>query len=176
MNAPSVKVWSAAASTGAEAYTAAMVLQELVEAGKVLRYSILGTDISTEVLREAEEGIYPREFVQPVPAEMRRRYLMQSKDPAASIVRIVPELRSRTSFQQLNLMDATYPFDRDVDVIFCRNVLIYFEKPVQNAVVSRLSSHLRPGGYLILGHAESMAGSGVTGLTQIRPTIFQRTP
>lgn len=172
---PSIKVWSAAASTGAEAYTAAMVLQDLVEEGSIMRYAILGTDISTEVLREADAAIYPTDFVEPVPKEMRRRYLLQPKDQSQGIVRIVPELRARVDFRQLNLMDASYPFDRDVDVIFCRNVLIYFEKPVQKAVVTRLASHLRPGGFLILGHAESMAGGDVPTLSQYRPTIFQRT-
>lgn len=171
---PSIKVWSAAASTGAEAYTAAMVLQDLVEAGRVRRYSILGTDISTEVLSEAREAIYPREFVDPVPPEMRRRFLMASRDQASGMVRIIPELRARVAFQHLNLMDPVYPFDRDVDVIFCRNVLIYFEKPVQRAVVARLSDHLRPGGFLILGHSESMAASGAAGLQQVGPTVFQR--
>jgi chemotaxis protein methyltransferase CheR len=171
---PSFKVWSAAASTGAEAYTAAMVLQDLVDASRIRRYSVLGTDISVEVLREAEGAIYPREFVQPVPADMRRRFIMNARDPASATVRIVPELRRRTAFQQLNLMDPVYPVDRDVDVIFCRNVLIYFEKDVQRAVVSRLCGHLRQGGFLILGHSESMAASGVDGLRQANPTIFQR--
>jgi len=172
---PSLKIWSAAASTGAEAYTAAMVLQTLVDEGKIQQYSILGTDISTEVLREAEDAVYSCEFTQPVPAELRQRYLLQSKDPSQKVVRIAPELRSRVSFQQLNLMDPVYPFDRDIDIIFCRNVLIYFEKPIQSMVVDRLAGHLRPGGFLILGHAESMAGGSAANLKQIRPTVFQRT-
>ncbi len=170
---PSFKVWSAAASTGAEAYTAAMVLQDLVDAGRIRRYSVLGTDISVEVLREAQAAIYPREFVEPVPSDMRRRFLMTSRDPASATVRIVPELRARVAFQQVNLMDTVYPFDRDVDIILCRNVLIYFEKDIQRAVVTRLCSHLRQGGFLILGHSESMAASGVDGLRQAGPTIFQ---
>ena len=78
-----------------------------------------------------------------------------------------------TRFEQLNLMDPHYPVDQDVDVIFCRNVLIYFDKPTQKAVVERLASHLRPGGYLLLGHSESMAGSGVAGVAQVVPTVFQ---
>ncbi|PTM39663.1 protein-glutamate O-methyltransferase [Bosea sp. 124] len=170
---PNLKVWSAASSTGAEAYTAAMVLQDLVAAGKVARFSILGTDISTEVLREARSAIYPRDFVAPVPAPMQQRYLMRSKDPRDDVVRITPELRRQVNFERLNLMDDAYPFDRDVDVIFCRNVLIYFDKPTQQAVLSRLASHLRPGGYLMLGHSESMAGSGVGGLQSIVPTVYQ---
>jgi chemotaxis protein methyltransferase CheR len=171
---PSLKVWSAAASTGAEAYTAAMVLQDLVDRGRIRRFSVLGTDISVEVLGEAQRAIYPREFVEPVPADLRRRFLMSSRDPASATVRIVPELRGRVAFHQLNLMDAAYPYDCDVDIIFCRNVLIYFDKQVQRGVVTRLCGHLREGGFLILGHSESMAASGVDGLRQAGPTIYQR--
>jgi chemotaxis protein methyltransferase CheR len=168
-----LKIWSAACSAGAEAYTIAMVLQDLVAAGRNLRYSILGTDISTEVLREARAAIYTRDFVAPVPAAMQQRYVMRARDPRQHHVRIAPELRRRVQFEHLNLMDKTYPFDRDVDVIFCRNVLIYFDKPTQVAVISRLASHLRPGGYLLLGHSESMAGAGIDGLEQVVPTVYQ---
>ncbi|KFC75632.1 Chemotaxis protein methyltransferase [Bosea sp. LC85] len=169
----SLKIWSAASSTGAEAYTTAMVLQDLANAGAPLRYSILGTDISTEVLREARAAIYPRAFVAPVPAAMQQRYLMRSRDPRQDLVRVTPELRRCVQFGRLNLTDESYPFDRDVDVILCRNVLIYFDKPTQQAVISRLASHLRPGGYLMLGHSESMAGSGIAGLRSVAPTIYQ---
>lgn len=170
---PQLKIWSAASSTGAEAYTAAMVLQDLVAAGKVARFSILGTDISTEVLKEARSAIYPRAFVAPVPSLMQQRYLMQSRDPNEGTVRVTPELRRNVHFERLNLMDEAYPFDRDVDVILCRNVLIYFDKPTQQAVLSRLASHLRPGGYLMLGHSESMAGNGIPQLRSVVPTVYQ---
>lgn len=171
-----LKVWSAACSTGPEVYTLAMVLQDMVAAGAAMRFSILGTDISTEALQEARAAIYPRAVVEPVPAGMRQRYVMCALDPARDVARIVPELRRTTQFARLNLMDESYPFDRDVDVIFCRNVLIYFDKSTQQAVISRLTSHLRPGGYLLLGHSESMAGSGVPGLRQVLPTIFRADP
>jgi chemotaxis protein methyltransferase CheR len=139
--AANLKIWSSACSTGAEAYTIAMVLQEMSEQRRDFRFSILGTDISTDVLREAKSAIYPTAFI-----------------------------------ERLNLMDPHYPVDQDVDVIFCRNVLIYFDKPTQQAVVERLASHLRPGGYLLLGHSESMAGSGVAGINQVVPTVFQAGP
>lgn len=171
-----LKVWSAACSTGAEAYTVAMVLQDLVNAARPIRFSILGTDISTEVLREARAAIYPRPFVAPVPLALQQRYLMRSKDPRQDVVRVTPELRRKVHFERLNLMDESYPFDRDVDVIFCRNVLIYFDGPTQRAVIERLVSHLRPGGYLMLGHSESMAGSGIAGLQQVVPTVYQADP
>ena len=173
---PSLKIWSAACSTGAEAYTIAMILQDLSNAGQRLRFSILGTDISTEVLRDARTAIYPRDFVAPVPGGMQQRYMMRSRNPREDLVRITPELRRTVRFERLNLMDESYPFDRDVDVIFCRNVLIYFDRATQQAVIDRLISHLRPGGYLMLGHSESMAGSGVPALRSVAPTIYQAAP
>lgn len=169
-----LKVWSSASSIGAEAYTIAMVLADLMREGGLDDFAILGTDIATDVLEEARAGIYSSAMVAPVPPAMRQRYLMQSRSPGRDVVRIVPELRRRVRFDHLNLMDPEYPFDRDVDVIFCRNVLIYFDKPTQEVVVERLASHLRPGGFLMLGHSESMAGSGATSLVQVVPTVFQR--
>ena len=169
-----LKVWSAASSIGAEAYTIAMLLQDMVAAGGRFRFSILGTDVSTEVIAEARAAIYPAALVEPVPPALRQRYLMASSAPGDARVRVVPELRRLVQFHRLNLMEPAYPFDRDVDVILCRNVLIYFDRATQAAVVARLAGHLRPGGFLILGHSESMAGGGVPGLTPLLPTIFQR--
>ena len=165
-----LKVWSAASSTGAEAYTIAMVLASMQD----IRFAILGTDVCTTVVMQARAAIYPAEMVATVPAPMRERFVMRSVDPARDEVRIVPELRARCHFDLFNLMDESYAIDRDVDVIFCRNVLIYFAKAVQQAVLARLSSHLRPGGYLILGHSETFASAGGASMVQVRPTIFQR--
>ena len=86
---------------------------------------------------------------------------------------MVPELRRLVRFTHLNLMDLAYPFDRDVDVIFLRNVLIYFEKADQDAVVARLVDHLRPGGYIVLGHSESMIGTSLA-VRQVAPAVFQK--
>ena len=171
-----LKVWSAACSTGAEAYTAAMVLQDQVRAGARFTFSILGTDISTDVLDQAEKAIYPKGMMEPVPEPVRQRYVMSSKDPSQGLVRIVPELRRLVQFHRLYLMDPAYPFDRALDVIFCRNVLIYFDKPTQKTVIKRLASHLRVGGYLMLGHSESMTGAEELGLTPVLPSIFQALP
>ena len=88
-------------------------------------------------------------------------------------MRIVPELRRLVQFHRLNLMDPVYPYDRSLDVVFCRNVLIYFDKPTQKTVINRLVSHLRTGGYLILGHSESMTGAEELGLTSVLPSIYQ---
>ena len=169
-----LKVWSAASSIGAEAYTIAMVLQDMVAAGIRFRFSILGTDVSGEVIAQARAAIYPASLADAVPPDLRQRYLMVSRSAADASVRVVPELRRLVQFHRLNLMDPSYPFDRDVDVVFCRNVLIYFDRPTQAAVIGRLAGHLRPGGYLILGHSESMAGNDVPGLCQHVPTVYRR--
>ncbi|HEX2839742.1 CheR family methyltransferase [Hyphomicrobium sp.] len=169
-----IKIWSAASSIGAEAFTIAMVLDDALRGKARNSYSILGTDICTDVLRQATRAIYPLEMIAPVPPEMQRRYLMRARQPGRAEVRIVPELRRNVTFRHLNLMDPTYPVDRDMDVIFCRNILIYFSKPIQDAVVARLISHLRPGGYLVLGHSESMAGGNHSEIAQIVPTVFRK--
>ena len=171
---PLLKIWSAASSIGAEAYSAAMVLADLSIAAGGFRFAILGTDICTQVLEQAVRAVYPEGMINPIPQDMRKRYLMWSRASSErGTVRIVPELRGLCRFGRLNLMDATYPIDRDVDVIFLRNVLIYFNRQNQEAVTSRMVSHLRPGGYLLLGHSESMIGTNLQ-LRQVAPATFQR--
>ena len=167
-----LKIWSAACSTGMEAYTIAIVLDDMVTSGANFRFSVLGTDISTAVLKLAETGIYTTEMIAPVPADLRR-YFLSSKDPSRGEVRVVPKLRRSTNFMRMNLMDPSYPVDRDVDIIFCRNVLIYFDKPTQQKVVEQLCAHLRPGGYFIVGHSESMIHNESVVLQQVQPTIFK---
>jgi chemotaxis protein methyltransferase CheR len=167
------KVWSAASSTGAEPYTLAMVLADLQLKYGNFSFSVVATDISTRVLEVAVQAIYAEQMITPVPMEMRKRYLLRSKDKAQALVRISPELRRHVQFGRLNLMDTSYPLDRDMDVIFCRNILIYFDKPTQQGVLERLCDHLRPGGYLFLGHSESLAGHGLP-LKPTATTVFRR--
>lgn len=168
-----LKFWSAAASIGAEAYTMAMVASDTVDLAKH-RVSILGTDISTETVVQAQRAIYPAEMMVAIPESMQKRFLMKARSSSRQEMRIVPELRRMVSFQHLNLMDATYPVDRNFDVIFCRNVLIYFSKQSQDSVLKRLCRHLRAGGFLILGHSESLAGASQEDMRQVAPTIFRR--
>jgi chemotaxis protein methyltransferase CheR len=168
-----LKIWSAASSMGMEAYTAAMVLDDMARGSRPFQFRILGTDISTAVLSLARRAIYTRDALAPVPAEFVKRYFLKSKDRDSGEVRVVPELRRMTNFMRMNLMDSRYPVDRDVDIIFCRNVLIYFDRETQRKVVEQLCSHLRPGGYLMVGHSESMIHSLVPGLKQVQPTIFR---
>jgi chemotaxis protein methyltransferase CheR len=168
-----VKLWSAAASIGAEAYTIAMVLEDFRRQNMGPDYSILATDISTEVLAVAVLGQFPKAMMEPVPPELRDRYVLQSRDPALGLVRIIPQLRAKVIWGRLNLMDDRYPVGQDMDFIFCRNILIYFDKPTQNKVLARLCDHLKPGGYLILGHSETGAGVDLP-VVAVFNTIFRR--
>ncbi|MCE7028609.1 CheR family methyltransferase [Jiella avicenniae] len=171
---PLLKVWSAASSNGAEAWSITMVLEDIARKRRTFNYAILGTDISTVVLEQARRAVYPVEAMAPVPADKRQRYVMESRVPELrGEVRIVPELRRRVRFDRMNLMDTQYPYDRDVDIIFLRNVLIYFDKANQEAVVSRLVGHLRRGGYLVVGHSESMVVNAAD-VRQVGPTVFQK--
>lgn len=170
-----LKLWSAASSNGAEAYSLAMMMASLADRYAGLQFAVLGTDISTEMLDQAMRAIYPVEMIEPVPSDMQSRHFMRGRSPSwHKEVRVVPELRRLVRFERLNLMDENYSVDRDVDIIFLRNVLIYFEKPTQEAVVQRLVGHLRPGGFIVLGHSESMIGSNLR-LKQWAPGVFQRT-
>lgn len=166
----SVKFWSAASSTGAEAYTLAMVMDAFSGGPD---YAILGTDICHDVLAKGEAALYPDTMMEPIPEDYRRRYVLVAKDPSRHEFRIVSHLRNKVQFRHLNLIDESYPFDRDFDVIFLRNVLIYFDRATQRRVLSRLAAHLRPGGHLFLGHSETLAGAGLP-LDQVASTIFVR--
>lgn len=169
-----LKLWSAASSEGAEAYTAAMVLEEKRRSGLAFDYAILGTDISQRMLERAVAAIYANDQLTTVPAELQRRYFLSSADPSVTgKSRVVPELRQKVRFRHLNLMDASYPMDKDVDLIFLRNVLIYFDPADKERVVHRLAAHLRPGGWLLVGHAESMVVRH-DALQQVKPTIFRK--
>lgn len=169
-----LKFWSAASSIGAEAYTIAMVMTDMLEDKGKTSFSILGTDICRDVLEQAKRAIFPLSMIDPIPAHFRQRYVMRSVNSLRQEMRMVPEIRRLVRFAHLNLMDESYPFDRDIDVIFCRNILIYFQREKQDAVINRLSRHLRSGGYLILGHSESLAGNSQTVLQQVTPTIFRK--
>lgn len=166
-------VWSAGCSTGEEPYTLAMVLAELREAEPVFRFGILATDISTKVLEAARRAVYGAERIGPVPPELRKKYLMQRRDPRNPEVRIVPELRRLVRFGRLNFMADDFGLPEMVDIIFCRNVIIYFDKETQERLMGKFGHYLNPGGYLFLGHSESLHGYR-TPFVQVAPTIYRK--
>ncbi len=170
-----LQLWSAASSTGEEPYTLAMVLSECAAAmpRHDYRFHIEATDISTAVLETARRGVYPETAVEPVPLELRRRYLLRSKDRTKHLVRVSPQLRHQVTFRPLNLMDQDYHFDEPLDIVFCRNVMIYFTRPKQQTILQHIVSHLRVGGYLMMGHSESLNGLDLP-LEQVTPTVYRR--
>jgi chemotaxis protein methyltransferase CheR len=167
------RLWCAGCSSGQEAYTLAMVASEFAAANTGFKFSILGTDISTRVLQQAAQAIYSEAVIEPVPLELRKKYLMRSKDRSRGLVRIRPELRNTVRFQRLNFMDHEYGGRDPFDVIFFRNVMIYFDRATQEAVVNRLAKRLAPGGYLFIGLSESSVGMRVP-LSAVGPSILRR--
>lgn len=153
-----LNLWCAGCSSGEEPFTLAMVLSEFAERREGFDFSFLATDISTRVLDHAAAGIYDEERIGPVAAALRAKYLLRSKDRARAQVRIVPALRRKIAFHRLNFMDDHYNVRDRFEVIFFRNVMIYFDKPTQEAVINKLCRNLVPGGYLFVGHSESLAG------------------
>ncbi|WP_246746061.1 MULTISPECIES: protein-glutamate O-methyltransferase CheR [unclassified Ciceribacter] len=168
-----LRLWSSACSIGAEPYTMAMVMQDFAERQGGIDYKIYATDLSTDVLQAARRGIYSADMVQPVPPEMRRKYLMVSRDPSRAEVRIHPHLRSMIGFGRLNLMDDAYRMGDPMQMIFCRNVLIYFDKPTQARVLSRLCDCLVKGGFLFVGHSETVTGIPLP-VKQVANTVFKK--
>ncbi|MDR3438056.1 CheR family methyltransferase [Telmatospirillum sp.] len=168
-----MKFWSAACSTGAEPYTLAMVLREFERTQRSFRFEIYATDICTEVLAQAKLAVYPESMASTVPPDLAGRYLRRSRRRDNPTLRLVPEIRQAVRFGHLNLMDPEYRMPTDMDVIFCRNILIYFDKPTQKAVLDKLCRHLRPGGYLFVGHSETVSSLDLP-IVQAATAIFMR--
>ena len=167
------KVWSAGCSSGEEPYTISIVLNEFERLNPFFKFEILGTDISSNVLEKAARGVYSLEKISPIPLELKKRYFLKSKDSQNPTVRVSPLLQKRLRLAYLNLMDSVYDIKETFDVIFCRNVLIYFDRATQEKVINKLCKHLKPGGYFFIGHSESLSGMTVP-LEHIKPTIFRK--
>lgn len=170
LNRP-LKVWSAGCSSGEEPYTLAMVLSEFAEQNKAFGFSVLATDISTDILRRAMSAVYPMSKVEVVPMALKK-YLLKSKDKSRQLVRVGPELRRKVDFRRLNFMQP-FPFKDKKDIIFCRNVVIYFDRATQEKLFNRFCSLLHRGGYLFIGHSESISGMELP-VRQIAPTVYQK--
>ncbi|HBA55510.1 MAG TPA: chemotaxis protein CheR [Syntrophorhabdus aromaticivorans] len=170
-----LSVWSAGCATGEEPYTLAMVLGEFLdrEARGGFGFVIYGTDISTRVLETARQGIYGEERVSTVPLELKRKYLLRSKDKTKRLIRIAPELRAKVAFSRLNLMDPDFGFRTRMHIIFCRNVIIYFDRETQENLVRKMCRNLAVNGYLFMGHSETLHGMDVP-LVQVAPTVYRK--
>jgi len=169
-----LKAWSAGCSSGEEPYTLAMVLAEYASRFPGFDFAILGTDISTKVLNGARAAVYRESQILPVPAHFRRKYLLRGRSKVERLARVVPELRRKVSLHQLNLMDDDYGIKEVFDVVFFRNVMIYFDKNTQEAVLRKICRNLASGGYLFAGHSESLAGLDIP-VRQVQTAIYRKT-
>ena len=165
--------WCAGCSSGEEAYTLAMVLSEYATKRKGFEWSLLGTDISTRVLESSLKGIYREELIHPVPMPLRKKYMMRGTGGQAGTIRFVPSLRQQLRFARLNFMDESYPIDDEFDVIFFRNVMIYFDNETKEKVINRMCRLLRSKGYLFVGHTESLINLNVP-LNQLSAAVYQK--
>jgi chemotaxis protein methyltransferase CheR len=168
-----LKIWSAACSSGEEPYTLAIVMNEFAQKNECPPYSIFGTDVSTQVLYKALDAIYKDHLVKDVDLDIKKKYFLRSKDPASRVVRLNKSIRDKVSFKRLNFMEDSYDVDRDFDIVFCRNVMIYFDRPTQEMVINRICRHIKPKGYIFMGHSETLMGIRAP-LKQIVSTVYQR--
>jgi len=166
-------IWSAGCSTGEEPYTMAIVLNEFAQTRPGFRFRILASDISNTVLDDAVVGVYSEAEIQPVASHLRRKYFMRSRDKSRSKVRVVPELRRQVEFRRLNFMDADYRMQEKADAVFCRNVIIYFDRPTQERILQKLSDCLVVGGHMFVGHAETLHDMTLP-LSPLAPSVYRR--
>ena len=165
-------IWSAACSSGEEPYTIAMTMADAVGLDRFGGVRILASDLSTRVLRTARGGVYPLERVEQVPRDVLRRHFQKGLGPDDGLARVNPRLQAAVTFERLNLIEIG-DLDRRFDVIFCRNVMIYFDRAVQQKVVAMLERHLKPGGWLFISHSESLNGIA-HGLQWVAPAVYRR--
>jgi chemotaxis protein methyltransferase CheR len=169
-----VRAWSAACSTGEEPFSLAMLLASALPVEAGWRLEILASDLSTRALALAREAVWPAERTTGVPEDLRKRFLLRGMNRQEGKVKAAPEIQRLVRFERINLAAARYPVETGLDLIFCRNVLIYFDPATRAGVISRLARHLRPGGLLFLGHAENLAGAAGPDFRPEAPNVYRR--
>ncbi len=172
LNRP-LSIWSAACSTGQEPYTLAIELAEFKRLHGHFDFQIFATDICTQVLETGKRAVYSVDVAEDIPPDLQKRYLLKSKDASRKLVRIAPEIRRLVRFNRLNLKDEDYGVRVKMDIIFCRNVIIYFDAATKEAILRRLALCLRKGGLLFLGHSESLHRMDIP-VRPVASTIYAR--
>ncbi len=167
-----IRGWSAGCSTGEEPYSIAITLLEAIAGRGRWDVKLLATDVSTRVLERAEEGIYEKERIEPIPPALRNKYLIHAREGGRDLFEVAPSLRNVVLFRYLNLMEE-WPVKGPLDFIFCRNVMIYFDKPTQERLVNRYYDLLASGGVLFTGHSESLTGVERR-FRYVQPTIYAK--
>lgn len=164
-----LRVWSAGCSTGEEAYTAAMVMREWFGPNSGWDYRLLATDISTRVLEAARLGVYSAESLRNLPREWLTRYFHVRE---GQVYVLSEEIKKEVIFRSLNLMEP-FPFHKPFDLIFCRNVMIYFDQETKNRLIQKFYDSLKSGGYLLIGHSETVQRD-VVPFRYLEPSIYQK--
>lgn len=167
------RFWSAACSSGEEPYSVAIVLAEISRLNPEFKWAIEASDISSRVLQHAQDGIYPEERMKMPTPEYLPRYFQRGTGSNAGLYRVKSFLRQHLKFHRMNLLQAQYPVAPRQHTIFCRNVMIYFDIPTQQELVAKLTAQLIPGGFLVVGHSESLLGIKHT-LKGLRPGVYQK--
>jgi chemotaxis protein methyltransferase CheR len=168
-----VRIWSAGCSTGEEPYSIAMMLEEYGEKVARVAHEILATDISTKVLRKACLGVYPQDLIGHLPITYKRTYFHRHRDPHQETVRVAPDIRSMVHFRHFNLICDDMGTLGQFQLIFCRNVIIYFDNDTKRELLHRLRERLVPGGFLFLGHSETLNGMDLR-MEQVGATIYRK--
>ncbi|HVP10958.1 MAG TPA: CheR family methyltransferase [Phycisphaerae bacterium] len=169
----SLRIWSAGCSSGEEPYSLGMVTHAILAAHPAMSLRILATDLSVQMLSRARLGLFEAHRVGTVPPEYKNRYLQKVKDGDQPYLQVVPELREAIKFSRFNLMNERFPFRHGFHVIFCRNVMIYFDRSTQETLVRKFADHLLSGGYLMIGHSESLNGLQHP-LSYVEPTVYRK--
>ena len=172
-NHSTLRIWSAGCSSGEEPHSIAMVVHEALESVGGIEVKILATDLSVRMLAQAQVGLYETHRVGTVPPEYRQKYFQKTETEGGVRLQLVPGVRRSIQFSRFNLMTPTFPFRHGFDVVFCRNVMIYFDRPTQQTLVSKLAGQLRHGGYLFIGHSESLSAIEHP-LEYVEPTVYRR--
>ena len=168
-----LRVWSAAASSGEEAYSLAIVLAEFFRGRPATPWEVRASDISRRMLDRCRLGVYEANRVRLPDEAFLGRYFRRGFGSREGLYRVKPDVRQRVTVSAINLFAADYPVPRGLDVVFCRNVMIYFDQPSRQILVQRLFEQLAPGGHLFVGHAESLLGLE-HGFRQVRPAVYER--
>jgi chemotaxis protein methyltransferase CheR len=168
-----LRIWSSASSSGEEPYTIAMTLCDAIPDISRWDIKILASDISTRVLSKAASGMYEEERIRQLPKEVVLRHFLRGKGPQSGKYKVRPNVAKLVAFRRINLMDPTFPIRSPLDVIFCRNVMIYFDRPTQTKLMEKFYRYLRPGGFLFIGHSESLQWVEHQ-FTYLCPTIYQK--
>ncbi|HAJ57518.1 MAG TPA: hypothetical protein DCL35_07105 [Candidatus Omnitrophica bacterium] len=167
------RIWSAACSSGEEVYSILIVLAEFLKDPLMWNVKVLGTDISTKALGRARAAVYEAEKLKKVPLDLTNKYFDQVLRDGVPCYRVKDSLKNQIILGRLNLMDDVFPFSSKPDIIFCRNVMIYFDKETQKALVKKFYNCMADGGYFFTGHSESLLGINV-GFKNVAPAVYRK--